>query len=109
MNMDKRKWVLVELYFKDGSTFKAPRGTGVGDQIDFVVGKYKDLGQIASASGNRGLYQLDNGNDGKILLQEDKASKILRYRIRSEGHWYQLEYLTDKGGNVVSVDWRYIP
>ena len=109
MNMDKRKWVMVELYFKDGSTFKAPRGTGVGDQMDFVIGKFKDLGQVASASGNRGLYQLENGSDGKILLQEDKTSKILRYRIRSEEHWYVLEYHVNSGGTVNAVDWKYIP
>ncbi len=108
MNLDKKKWVMVELYFKDGSTFKAPRGTGVGDPMSFVVGKFKDLGQLASGSGNRGLYQLDNGNDGKILLQDDK-SNIIRYRIRSEEHWYVLEYQVNRSGTVEAVDWRYIP
>ena len=109
MNLDKKKWVLVELYFRDGSTFKAPRGTGIGDQMDFVVGKFKDLGQLESPSGNRGLYQLDSGSDGKILLQEDKQSRILRYRIRSDEHWYNLEYHVNAGGTVTAVDWRYIP
>ena len=109
MNLDKKKWVLVELYFKDASTFKAPRGTGVGDPMDYVVSKFKDLGQVASASGNRGLYQLDNQNDGKILMQEDKKSYILRYRIRSEEHWYNLEYHVNAGGTVTAVDWKYIP
>ena len=108
MNLTKKNWVLVELYFSDGSTFKAPRGTGVGDPEDFVVGKFKDLGQVASASGNRGLYTLDSGSDGKIWLQED-GTKILRYRIRNDGHWYQLEYSVNRNGNVQSVDWRYIP
>ena len=109
MNLEKKKWVMVELYFKDSTTFKAPRGTGVGDPMSFVVGKFKDLGQVASGSGNRGLYQLDNGNDGKILLQEDKKSCILRYRIRSDEHWYNLEYHVNAGGTVEAVDWRYIP
>ena len=109
MNLDKKKWVLVELYFKDGSTFKAPRGTGIGDQMEFVVGKFKDLGQVESPSGNRGLYQLDSGSDGKILLQEDKQSKILRYRIRSDEHWYYLEYHVNAGGTVTAVDWWYRP
>lgn len=108
MTLSRKNWVLVELYFTDGNTFRAPRDTGIGSTLDYVVGKFKDLGQIESASGNRGLYALENGSDGKIWLQED-GSRILRYRIRNEGHWYQLEYLTDKGGNVVSVDWRYIP
>lgn len=108
MNLTKKNWVLVELYFKDDTTFKAPRGTGVGDPLDFVVGKFKDLGQLQSASGNRGLYALESGSDGKIWLQEDKT-KIIRYRIRTESHWYQLEYHVGQSGNVTDIDWRYIP
>ena len=108
MTMSRKNWVLVELYFTDGEAFQAPRGTGIGDKLDFVIGKFKDLGQLESASGNRGLYALDSGNDGKIWLQED-GTRIIRYRIRTEGHWYQLEYHTDTDGTVASVDWRYIP
>ena len=108
MNLAKRNWVLVELYFNDESSFKAPRGTGVGDPMDFVVGKYKDLGQIQSASGNRRLYTLENGSDGRIYLQEDKSC-IIRYRIRQEQHWYQLDYNVNARGTVTSVDWQYIP
>ena len=108
MTLSKKNWVLVELYFHDESTFKAPRGTGVGDPEDFVVSKFKDLGQLPSASGNRGLYSLDNGSDGKIWLQEDQT-KIIRYRIRNESHWYQLEYYINKNGKVSAIDYRYIP
>lgn len=110
MNLAKKNWVLVELCFKDGSTFRAPRGTGVGDPMDFVVGKFKDLGQLASASGNRGLYALDNGNDGKIWKQEEKTGQqIVRYRIKSEGHYYVLDYYISKSGTVTQVDWWYKP
>ena len=108
MTLAKRSWVLVELYFTSAEPFKAPRDTGVGNQADYVIGKYKDLGQLESTSGNRGLYALENGSDGKIWLQEGGA-KILRYRIRNEGHWYQLEYYVNKSGTVTAVDWRYIP
>ena len=108
MNLAKRSWVLVELYFNDTSSFKAPRNTGVGDPADYVVGQFKDLGQLPSQSGNRGLYAMESGSDGKIWLQEDDT-KILRYRIRNDGHWYMLEYYVNKGGNVEAVDWRYIP
>ena len=109
MNMAKRNWVLVELYFNN-STFSAPRGTGVGDPMDFVVGKYKDLGQLKSASGNRGLYSLDSGSDGKIWKQEEKTGKqIIRYRIRNEGHYYVLDYHVDQNGTVTAVDWWYKP
>ncbi len=110
MNLAKKSWVLVELYFKDGSTFKAPRGTGVGDPMDYVVGKFKDLGQVASASGNRGLYALDNGSDGKIWKQEEKTGqKIVRYRIKNEGHYYVLDYIISQNGSVAAVDWWYKP
>ena len=110
MTMGKRNWVLVELCFNDSSTFKAPRGTGVGDPMEFVVGKFKDLGQVASASGNRGLYALDNGSDGKIWKQEEKTGKkIVRYRIKTEGHYYVLDYYINQNGTVTSVDWWYKP
>ena len=109
MNLSKKNWVLVELYFKDGTPFKAPRGTGVGDPLDYVVGKFKDLGQLPSTSGNRGLYSLDNGSDGKIWLQEDKKSRIVRYRIKKDSHIYQLDYFVNESNEVISVDWKYIP
>lgn len=110
MNLAKKNWVLVELCFNDASTFKAPRGTKVGDPMDFVVGKFKDLGQLESASGNRGLYALDNGNDGKIWKQEEKTGqKIVRYRIKNEGHYYVLDYYVNQNDTVTSVDWWYKP
>ena len=110
MNLAKKSWVLVELRFNDASTFKAPRGTKVGDPMDFVVGKYKDLGQVESASGNRGLYALENGSDGKIWKQEEKTGqKIVRYRIKSESHYYVLDYYVNQNGIVESVDWWYKP
>ena len=110
MNLAKKNWVLVELCFNDTSTFKAPRGTGVGDPMDYVVGKFKDLGQLASASGNRGLYAFDNGNDGKIWKQEEKTGQqIVRYRIKNEGHYYVLDYYISNSGTVTQVDWWYKP
>ena len=110
MNMTKRTWVLVELYFRDDTTFKAPRETGVGDPLDYVVSKFKDLGQLESAKGNRSLYALDSGSDGKIKLQNAATGeKIIQYRVRSEGHWYQLSYYVNPEGTVTAVDYRYIP
>ena len=107
MTLNKKNWVLVRLHFTDG-TFRAPRGTGVGDTGKYVVSQFKDLGQLESASGNRGLYALESGSDGKIWLQED-GSRIIRYRVRSESHWYQLEYYVNQAGSVTEVDYRYIP
>ena len=105
MTLDRRNWVLVELRFHDGSTFKAPRGTGIGDPMDFVIGKFRDMGQVATAKGNRGLYCLDNGSDGKYL----KKANAIRYRIRKDGTWYQLEYHLDSSGTVEEIVYRYIP
>jgi hypothetical protein len=107
MTKEKKAWVLVELFFKDRSVFSAPRGTGVGDSLDFVLQKHRDLGQVESASGNRGLYSNDHG-DGKIYLQEDK-SRIVRFRYKSEGHWWVLDYQISPAGVVTGVDYRYIP
>ena len=110
MNLDKRKWVLVELYFKDGSAFKAPRGTGVGDPMNFVVGQFRDMGQLPGKNGDRGLYHLENTSDGKITYTEDRKTKEVRYRIRVDHkHWYQLEYLLDGNDTVYAIDWKYIP
>ena len=105
MNLNKKTWVLVELHFTDKSTFKAPRDTNVGDQKDYVIGKFRDMGQVASASGNRGLYHLDNLSDGKYLAKDNS----IRYRIRVDGTWHQLKYYLNESGTVKEIEYRYIP
>lgn len=105
MNLNKKTWVLVELHFTDKSTFKAPRDTGVGDPKDYIIGKFRDMGQVASASGNRGLYHLDNLSDGKYLAKDNS----IRYRIRVDGTWYQLKYYLNDSGTVREIEYRYIP
>ena len=105
MNLNKKTWVLVELRFNDKSTFKSPRDTGVGDPKDYVIGKFRDMGQVASASGNRGLYHLDNLSDGKYLAKENS----IRYRIRVDGTWHQLKYYLNDNGTVKEIEYRYIP
>ena len=108
MNLNKKKiWVLVEISYSAGSTFSGPRGTGIGDAEAFVTEKFKDMQQIASKSGNRGLYSNNDGT-GKIWKQEN-GEKIIRYRYDQDGHWIQLEYLLNTAGNVKNIDWKYIP
>ena len=108
MNRTRSGWVLVELYLTNSGTFKLPRGTNIGDSESFVVGKFRDMGQVESASGNRGLYDVGDGT-GKIWLQED-GTKIIRYRCTtSDGRWQQLDYLVSKAGTVYAVDWKYEP
>lgn len=109
MNRTKKGgWVLVEIYFTNDSVFHGPRNTKVGDEADYVVSQFRDLGQVESASGNRGLYSNDKGQNGKIWKQEDGGS-IIRYRYRSEGHWWQLEYHANPSGKVFAIQYQYIP
>lgn len=108
MSKTKNGWVLAELYFTDSSTFVGPRGTKVGDTESYVIGKFRDMGQIESASGNRGLYSNDDGT-GKIWVQED-GGKIIRYKCHtSDSHWWQLDYITDTSGIVRAIDMLYMP
>lgn len=107
MAMKNKTWVLAELRFTNG-TFKGPRGTAIGDTEAYVVGKFRDMGQVESASGNRGLYANDDGT-GKIWRQED-GSKIIRYlTYTDDGHYWQLDYITDRGGTVTAIDMIYLP
>ena len=108
MNKPHTEWVLTELYVESSGVFKAPRGTDVGDTASYVVSRFRDMGQVASPSGNRGLYQNDSGR-GIILAQANKES-IIRYRaVTAEGNYWQLDYLTNSAGNVKAVDWLYCP
>ena len=103
----KSGWVVAELYFASG-VFKGPRGTGIGDAADFVVGKFRDMGQVVSPSGNRGLYETDDGK-GKIYLQQD-GGQLIRYQAdTADGHTWQLDYNVSSGGTVESIHMLYIP
>lgn len=107
MSRAKTGWVLAEVYCKD-NTFKGPRGTGIGDTDKFVIGKFCDMGQVESPSGNRGLYSNKDGT-GKIFAQED-GSKIIRYKcVTPDSHWWQLDYITDRSGEVRALDMKYLP
>lgn len=107
MAKTKSGWVLAELYFTD-STFKGPRSTGIGNTEDAVVGKFRDMGQVTSPSGNRGLYETDSGK-GKIYVQED-GTKIIRYQAdTADSHTWQLDYHLNTSGTVDYIDMLYIP
>ncbi len=108
MTKVKAGWVLAEVYCTSTGPFTWPRGTKVGDTKDYVVGKFRDMGQVASASGNRGLYSNDDGS-GKIWVQED-GGEIIRYICHTEdSRRWQLDYIVNKLGYVTAIDIRYLP
>ena len=107
MTLSKKNWVLVEVSFHSSGVLSGPRGTQIGDSEAAVVGKFRDMQQVESKSGNRGLYAVTNGT-GKIWLQENNE-KIIRYRYAVDSHWVQLEYLVGSSGTVKNIDLKYIP
>jgi hypothetical protein len=108
MNKPHFEWVLVELYFTADGTFEAPRTTKAGDSLSYVVSRFRDMGQVESKSGNRGLYYNDDGT-GKIWKQEDGGA-VIRYRaVTDSGNYWQLDYITDPGGTVRAIDWTFCP
>lgn len=107
MAKTKNGWLLAELYFT--SQFVGPRSTGIGDSEEKVVGQFRDMGQVASPSGNRGLYENDEGGKGKIYVQED-GTKIIRYTTETaDSHTWQLDYELNKSGVVSAIRMLYIP
>ena len=106
MNLSGKNWVLVELSFNSG-VMAGPRETKIGDSEDYVVGQFRDMGQVESKSGNRGLYSTEKGS-GKIWAQENDE-KIIRYRYAVSSSWVQLEYLVSASGNVKNITLKYIP
>ena len=108
MNLSKKSWVLVEVSFHEGNVLNGPRGTQIGDTETFVVDQFRDMQQVESPSGNRGLYATDNGSTGKIWVQENDE-KIIRYRYPVDSHWVQLEYYLSASGTVKNIDLKYIP
>jgi len=109
MSRTKTGWVLAQVHITGNSPIQAPRGTGIGDSESYVVGKFRDMGQVASASGNRGLYASKDGT-GKIWVQDD-GGKIIRYRCYSAdgSHFWQLDYRTNAAGTVTEIDMLYDP
>ncbi|MBQ9325861.1 MAG: chitobiase/beta-hexosaminidase C-terminal domain-containing protein [Clostridia bacterium] len=103
---DANRQFLCEMYF-DQPVFKGPRGTAIGDTENGVVSQFRDMGQVESPSGNRGLYSNDYGR-GKIYV-EDGGKRIRYIHNTADSHKWQLDYVLSSAGVVVSIDQRYIP
>lgn len=115
---------LIELYFTT-DTFKGPRSTGIGSTLDAVVSKFRDMGQVQSPSGNRGLYSTSEGT-GKIYVNSNGTKRegenniiysghpanahVIRYTCdTADSHVWSLDYITDTADKVVAIDMLYIP
>ncbi len=105
MNLSRKTWVVVEVSCTTGK-FNAPRKTAIGDEEEYVTGQFRDMGQVESAKGNRGLYYNDKGS-GKVWKMDDKT-KVIRYIYATENHEWQLEYHL-KNNSVVRIDMKYVP
>ena len=107
MAKTKTGWVLADLYFTT-TQFVAPRGTGIGSTADHVVSQFRDMGQVESPSGNRGLYANEYGT-GKIFLNED-GTRLIRYvTYTADSHEWQLDYEISKSGTVEAIRMLFIP
>lgn len=102
----RNKDVLVELYVTDG-TISGPRSTAVGNSESDVVGQFRDMGQVESPSGNRGLYSNSYGT-GKIYKLEN--GKEIRYvaKLDDGGEW-NLTYELNSAGTVTGIRWQLVP
>ena len=87
---------------------KAPRGVGVGDSLSAVVGKYRDMGQVESPSGNRGLYDNSDGT-GKILAQPDGGHLIRYVAYTLDSHNWRLDFTCDSSDQVTELYMLFIP
>ena len=98
---------IVELYHTTNE-IDAPRSTKIGMTEQEITSKFRDMGQVESPSGNRGLYSNGDGI-GKIFKQED-GTKIIRYiAFTADGHYWQLDYTLGRDGTVSSIYHLYIP
>ncbi len=95
------KVVLTELHMT-GSGAKGPRDTTVGSTESDIVGKFRDMGQVESPSGNRGLYSNTFGT-GKIYKLEN--GKEIRYVAKlDDGSKWLLTYQVNSAGTVTNID-----
>ncbi len=70
------------LYYLDTNdqAMKGPRGTGIGQSMDDVCSEFRDMGQLAGPTGDRGIYYDQKvGNAEYIVDSDDPAFGLLNY------------------------------
>lgn len=108
MAKTKSGWVLAELYFTT-TQFSGPRSTGIGSTENDVVSQFRDAGQVASPSGNRGLYDDDSYGTGKIYQNADGTRTIRYVAYTADSHEWQLDYELNTSGTVAAIRMLFIP
>ena len=103
---EAKTWVVVELSLTSDKGFSLPRGTGIGNNEEYVVSQFRNMGQPESPSHNRGLYYSDKGS-GKIW-QIEEGYRVIRYIYTGDNHHLQLEYHL-RNDQVFRIDMKYIP
>ena len=71
-------WMVCQVHMTENLT-TGPRGTQIGDSLDSVIALFKDMGQLESPSGNRGLYEVTDSGKGKLYKLAD-GNYSLQYR-----------------------------
>ena len=71
-------WMVCQVHMTQNIT-TGPRNTKIGDSLDSVIGLFKDLNQLPSPSGNRGLYEVMDSGKGKLYKLSD-TEYSLQYR-----------------------------
>ncbi|MDD3409982.1 MAG: chitobiase/beta-hexosaminidase C-terminal domain-containing protein [Eubacteriales bacterium] len=100
------KWQLVAVEM-NSEISSGPRGVGFGSSESDVIAAYKDMGQKAGPTGNRGLYYSDP-NIGRLTRQSD-GSTLIQYSCNTlASHVWVLQYWL-KGGRVYKISNYYQP
>ncbi len=100
------KWALVRVEM-DRELSPGPRGVGFGSSESDIVSMYKDMGQVQSPNGNRGLYYADP--DIGQVLQNPDGSRMVQYSCKTlESKVWVLQYVLT-GGRVTKIVNYYQP
>ena len=100
------RWGIVYIEM-DRAMTSPPRGVGFGSTEDSIVTNFRDMGQLQSANGNRGLYFADP-EIGRIVQNAD-GTRMVQYRCKTLGSkiWVLEYYL--KSGQVSLIRHYYQP
>ena len=98
--------VLCDLDFSS-TVFNGPRNTGYGQTESQITGAFRDLGQVTSPSGNRGLYYISGKGRGRITKNED-GTKEIRYTCNTADSFYWiLTYHLNQSGVCDNIRWTF--